>query len=61
MDKTISKHVHDLLKPKKQRKIKIESLFYMDTHVMPDGKIMAGKKHKPKKKVKFNLKKNKKY
>tara|TARA_R110002126_G_scaffold266858_1_gene410231 strand:+ start:181 stop:369 length:189 start_codon:yes stop_codon:yes gene_type:complete len=62
MDKNISKHVHDLLKPKKERKVKIESLFYMENyHIMPDGTKMAGKKHKPKKKVKFNLKKNKKY
>ena len=66
MDKSISAHVKELLKPKKQRKVKIESLFYMDTHVMPDGKIMPGKVHKkqnkPKKKVRFDLKKNiKKY
>ena len=64
MDKNISAHVKDLLKPKKKRKVNIESLFYMDKHVMPDGKIMAGKVHKKQnkqKKVKFNLKKNKKY
>ena len=65
MDKNISKHVHDLLKPKKERKVKIESLFYMENyHKMPDGKIMPGKVHKKQnkqKKVKFNLKKNIKY
>ena len=64
MDKSISAHVKELLKPKKEKKINIESLFYMDKHVMPDGKIMAGKVHKnkPKKKVRFDLKKNiKKY
>lgn len=57
MDKQTTKQLKNILAPPKKRKVKVETLFYMEgTHVMPDGTIMSGKKHS---KYSKNIKKKK--